>query len=136
MSLIQDPPVRRVVLHVITGLRTGGAEKMLCRLLSVLDRRHWNPVVISLTDGSEPEAWLREQGIPVYCLGMRPGRLPSPVLCARLIRLVRRIQPDLIHGWMYHANLAAGLAGYFLRSGTPVIWSIHHSIGVLPAEKK
>jgi glycosyltransferase involved in cell wall biosynthesis len=130
---------RRVVLHVITGLHTGGAERMLCQLLSAMDRKDWEPVVISLTDGGRPEAWLREQGIAVYCLGMRAGSLPGPGLLRKLIRLAKTIRPDLIQGWMYHGNLAAQFVARFVPVGAPsrqkgmrrvpVIWSIHHSIG-------
>jgi glycosyltransferase involved in cell wall biosynthesis len=132
-------PGRRVVLHMITGLHTGGAEMMLCQLLSSMDRRRWEPVVLSLTDGSRPEACLREQGIPVYNLGMPRGKIPSPAVAIKLIRLVHRIRPDLIHGWMYHGNLAAQLANFFLFRRARVLWSIHHSIGstgALSAEKK
>ena len=131
-----DARKRQVVLHVITGLRTGGAERMLCQLLSAMDRQRWDPVVISLTDGSSPETWLREQGIPVYCLGMQPGRLPSFAVLRKLIRLVRQIRPALIQGWMYHGNLAAQFANFFLSPRAAVLWSIHHSIGELAAEKK
>lgn len=144
---------RRVVLHVITGLRTGGAERMLCQLLSAMDREHWEPVVISLTDGSEPEARLREMGITVHCLGMRAGRLPGPAVLRKLIRIAKKIRPDLIQGWMYHGNLAAQFVSRFGHKGmrfggvgqapgrkgisrVPVIWSIHHSIGSLAKEKK
>jgi glycosyltransferase involved in cell wall biosynthesis len=127
---------KRTVLHVITGLHTGGAERMLCQLLSAMDRQRWEPVVLSLTDGSGPEAWLRGQGIPVYNLGMPPGKLPSPALWIELIRIVRHIRPDLIHGWMYHGNLAAQLANLFLFPRAPVVWSIHHSIDALSEEKK
>ena len=133
------PTDNKVVLHVITGLRTGGAERMLCQLLSAMDRQCWEPVVLSLTDGSGPEAWLREQGIPVHSLGMPPGKLPSPAQWIELIRIVRRVRPDLIHGWMYHGNLAAQLANLFLFPRARVLWSIHHSIGstgALSAEKK
>ncbi len=127
---------KQVVLHVITGLRTGGAERMLCQLLSVMDRRRWDPVVISLTDSGSPGAGLREQGIPVYCLGMHPGRLPSFAVMRKLIRLVRKIRPALIQGWMYHGNLAAQFANFFLSPRAAVLLSIHHSIGELAAEKK
>lgn len=132
----KEASARQIVLHLITGLHTGGAEMMLCRLLSALDRRRWDPVVISLTDGSGPEVWLREQGIPVVSLGMRAGHLPGPAMVMRLTRLVRRIRPDLIQGWMYHGNLAALYAGRRLSRRVPVIWSIHHSIGSLEVEKK
>jgi glycosyltransferase involved in cell wall biosynthesis len=67
---------------------------------------------------------------------MHPGKIPAPVFWWRLISLVRRIRPDLIHGWMYHGNLAAQFARRFIRPRIPVLWSIHHSIGELSAEKK
>ena len=124
------------VLHIITGLRTGGAERMLCELLSAMDRQRWDPVVLSLTDGSGPEAALREMGIPVYKLGMRPGSVPLPGLLIRLVRMTRKVKPDLIQGWMYHGNLAASFVRLFLPSGTPVIWNIQHSLHKLEAEKK
>jgi glycosyltransferase involved in cell wall biosynthesis len=124
----------RIVLYVITGLHTGGAERMLGQLLMALDRR-WAPVVISLSDGGRPEDSIKAMGIPVHSLGLRAGRLPGPVSAWRLIRLVRKIRPDLIQGWMYHGNLAAQFANIFLPRRVPVIWGIHHSIGSLEAEK-
>jgi glycosyltransferase involved in cell wall biosynthesis len=36
---------------------------------------------------------------------------------------------------MYHGNLAAQFGAFFLWPRPPVLWSIHHSINALPAEK-
>ncbi len=132
---------RKVVLYVITGLHTGGAERMLVQLLKGLDQQ-WAPVVISLSDGSGPEDSIRSLGIPVHSLGLRTGRLPGPAAAMKLIRLVRRIRPDLIQGWMYHGNLAAQFANFFLprrrREGkrVPLIWGIHHSIGFAEGQRR
>ena len=38
------------VVHVITGLNTGGAEMMLYKLISAMDRAVFDCEVISLTD--------------------------------------------------------------------------------------
>jgi glycosyltransferase involved in cell wall biosynthesis len=111
---------------------------MLCRLLATLDRQRWEPVVVSLTDGSQPEEWLRAQGITVYTLGLRAGKLPSVAGFLRMLRLVRRHRPNLIQGWMYHGNLAAQLVKMVLYPfrRVAVIWSIHHSPGTMAGEKK
>jgi glycosyltransferase involved in cell wall biosynthesis len=121
------------VLHIIAGLETGGAEIMLCNLLSRMSAdRH---AVLSLSGDGALGARLREQGITVYHLGIKPGSLPSPREMGRLIRLLRGIRPRIIQGWMYHGNLAASFARPWLRGKPPVIWGIHHSIGHLEKEK-
>ena len=64
-------------------------------------------------------------GVGVRALGM--GRtVPSPLMIFSLARMIRESQPDIVHAWMYHANLLAGLAAKFARS-PPVIWGIRQS---------
>ena len=46
-------PLTIRIACVITGLSTGGAELMLLRLLEHLDRRRFEPYVISLTDAGD-----------------------------------------------------------------------------------
>lgn len=97
------------VLHVITGLQTGGAERLLERL--VLARR--DPairfqVVALLPRGAVAER-LADAGIPVIPLGMRRG-FPDPRAVFRLARLIRTLRPDVVQSWLYHADLIATLA--------------------------
>ena len=94
------------VVHVITGLAVGGAEAMLVKLLARMDRKRFDPVVVSLMSGGPNRDVIAELGIPIHELGMRPG-LPDPIVLSRLACLARRLRPDLIQGWMYHGNLAA-----------------------------
>ncbi len=123
-----------VILYVITGLSTGGAEMMLYKLLSNIDRNRFTPVVVSLIDRGTFGDRIEDLGIPVYTIGMKRG-MPTPAAIVRLIRTVRQLKPDLIQGWMYHGNLAAQLARVFLSPKNPVLWSIHYSIDSLASEK-
>lgn len=123
------------IIHLITGLSTGGAEMMLYKLLSATDRTRFDPIVVSLMDRGTLGERLEALGLPVYTVGMVPG---CPTLAAlwRLIRLVRRLQPDLIQGWMYHGNLAALFASGFSPGRIPVLWNIRQSLYDIKTEKR
>lgn len=123
------------IIYVITGLSTGGAEIMLYKLLSRMNRERFSPVVLSLINRGTIGERIESLGIPVHTIGMKPGMLPTPVAAWRLIYTVRQLKPDLIQGWMYHGNLAAQFASSFSQK-IPVLWGIHHSISLLNSEKK
>lgn len=113
-------PIR--VVHIITGLEVGGAEKMLCRLAASFDRRDIESTVISLTDPGALGAEIEQHGVPLISLGMRPGRFNLGHLLA-LRRTLRRLAPDIVQTWLYHADFAGLLAARF--AGVPaVLWNI------------
>lgn len=118
------------ILHVITGLNTGGAEMMLAKLLDRLRRNDIENVVISLTDGGPLAQYITAMGITVTPLGMPRGGLSVRGLL-RLVETVRRHKPDIIQAWMYHANLLTGIATPLTgrpSSGRPsLIWNIRQS---------
>ena len=122
------------VLHVITGLSSGGAERALYNILAGGLAKQFDSVVVSLRDGGVYASRLRALGVPVYELGMRSG-LPGPATIARLRALVRQHRPDLIQGWMYHGNLAASLAAILAPGQPAVAWNVRHSLYQLSAEK-
>ncbi|MBE7187701.1 glycosyltransferase [Jatrophihabitans endophyticus] len=109
------------VVHVITTLTTGGAERQV-ELLAAASRH--DVAVVSLYTGGVVEDALRARGIPVHVLGMDGWRKAAAVL--RLARLLRRLQPDVVHVHLLSAQLwgipAARLAG------VPVVVSTEHSI--------
>ncbi len=122
------------LLFIITGLSTGGAEMMLYKLLSRINRDRFCPTVVSMIEGGVFVERFRALNITVFDLGMQPGVFKPPALIG-LTKLLNQIQPDLIQGWMYHANLIAQLANFFSADKVPVFWSIHHSVDSLRAEK-
>lgn len=113
------------IVHVITGLETGGAEVMLLRLLQQADRAEVEPSVVSLTTIGPTGRLIEELGIPVLALTMRPNR-PDVRALLRLTRVLKRQSPDVVHTWLYHANLVGGIAAK-LAGGIPVIWGIHQA---------
>ncbi|MEL6927019.1 MAG: glycosyltransferase [Cyanobacteria bacterium J06600_6] len=122
------------LLFLTTGLNSGGAEVMLLSILSTLDRDRFEPTVISLMDKGIYGSQIEQLDIPVYCVEMLAGK-PTLDSAKRLTQLIKQIEPDLIQGWMYHANLAAQLFNFFVNRKVPVLWSIHHSLHEISAEK-
>lgn len=115
------------VLHLITTLDRGGAQTMLVRLLTHMDRSRFAPVVVTLIDGGSCAAALMAAGIPVHGLGMRRqlGMRRAAVSLAallRLRRLIRSEQPALLESWLYHADLMALAAS--LLTGVPIVWNL------------
>jgi len=123
------------IIHIITGLSTGGAEMMLYKLLSVTDRKLFNPIVISLMDCGPIGSRIKALGVPVYNVGISKNLL-LPIRLCRFIKLVSKFQPNLIQGWMYHANLAALLASWFIPRKVPILWNIRHTPYKLKDEKR
>ena len=101
-----DRPVP--VALVITDLDRGGAERALVALATGLDRDRWTPAVVCLGPEASLAAPLREAGIGAACLGV-DRTMPLRGI-ARLARALRRIRPELIQSFLFHANVAARLA--------------------------
>lgn len=113
------------VVFIVTCLPVGGAEMALYRLLSQFDGSI-KPHVISLQKVDEVGEMIRKLDIPVDALGMVPGR-PNPLAVFDLARRLRRIKPDLVQTWMYHADLLGGIAAKLALPGCPVVWSVRHN---------
>ena len=113
------------LLHLITDLHVGGAEMMLYKLLSNMNREVFEVEVVSLTDIGPVGIKIRELGVPVRALGIRK-KAPNPFKLWQFARQLRQSPPHCIQTWMYHADLAGGLAS--VPAGRiPVIWGIRHS---------
>lgn len=122
------------VLNFITGLNIGGAEMMLARYARSLLPTAFNPQVLSLMAPGAVAAQLVRDGISIRTLGMQQSRVGIAAV-PRLRQTVFQTNADLLHGWMYHGNLAASLGGLLDRR-QPVVWSIHHSIDDILMEKR
>jgi glycosyltransferase involved in cell wall biosynthesis len=131
----QSPPPFRV-LHVIGSLGMGGANKMLVKLLKCSDRRLFSPTVMTITGRSDLDEDVEKLGIRIINLGVSRGRIPGPGHLTNMIKEVRRLQPELIQGWVYHGNLAASFVARFLKPSPPVIWNIRQSLYDIDDEKR
>src|SRR5271155_3431460 len=118
------------ILHLITGLQTGGAEGMLARLVTRTERTRFPSVVVSMTDTGTIGPMIAAAGIPVEALGIRPGAI-DPRGLTRFISLLRRYRPDIVQTWLYHADLLGLIAGQ-LGYAPRLAWNIRCSDMVGP----
>ncbi len=122
------------ILHVVTGLATGGAERALYNILAGSFAERFDTAVVSLRDEGTMGSLITALGVPVYAMKMNSCALGANAI-ADLYRIARSFRPDLIQGWMYHGNLAASFAGWTGSKSPMVAWNIRHSLYDLKAEK-
>ena len=116
------------LLHVISNLDVGGAERMLTQLTTAPGGWAEETVVVSLLPGGFHADILRRAGVRVVELNFRT---PMGVLSGirTLVREIRDFRPAVVQGWMYHGDLLGwlGLALSGRRRQTGLIWSIRCS---------
>lgn len=122
------------VRHIITGLQMGGAEHALLKLLSGEAALREGARVLSLRDLGVLGPQIQRLGVPVEAVGIH-GSLPSPAAMRRLRTMVARHPAPVLHGWMYHGNLAALFAAGAVHPRPRVIWNVQHSVYSLGSEK-
>lgn len=120
------------VLHVITGLGRGGAPTMLYRLVEALSPKSgYAHEIVSLLEKDRFDHDFDRLGVPLHALDIRHPTLAAGAIM-RLRRLVKDADPDVVQGWMYHANVAAALSA---PGRAPVVWDVQHSLHDLKRER-
>jgi glycosyltransferase involved in cell wall biosynthesis len=110
------------IVHLITGLETGGAEHMLARLAIAMHHDRHRSVVVSMTGPGAVGPPLASAGIELYSLGLRRG-FPDPRGVTRLARILRQVRPGILQTWLYHADLC-GLIARQLAPDCRLFWNI------------
>ena len=116
-ALAGSPPTLKVFC-VINGLGPGGAERSLAELLphyleAGIDVRF---VCLRHRDIGSEEA-VRALGCQIEFIGVKLGRA-----IWRLRRLIRRVQPDVVHTTLFEADLVGRVAA--AGTGVPVLTSL------------
>jgi glycosyltransferase involved in cell wall biosynthesis/ribosomal protein S18 acetylase RimI-like enzyme len=109
------------VVYLITGLYVGGAEKLLLHHVRCLDRRRFEPLVVTLRGGDLVEEF-SAAGVRVVDLAMRSALDIGAVL--RLRALIQRERPQILHTHLFHADLLGRLVGAWCRVPA-VITTLH-----------
>jgi glycosyltransferase involved in cell wall biosynthesis len=100
MPISPSTPIKVVLL--IPTLDRSGAEKQLTLLATGLPRDRFDVHVVALTRGGPYAAVLHEHGIPLTVLHKRLKF--DPLALWKLRQLLRRLQPDILHTWLFAAN--------------------------------
>lgn len=111
--------------YIVSGLNVGGAEMMLYKLLSRIDRTRFEPQVLSMSTTGPMGQKIASLGVKVTPLDFRPGK-PNLFRIGLLAARLRRERPDILQTWMYHADLIGGLAAR-MATGPHVVWGIRSS---------
>ena len=113
------------VLELTTTLEVGGTERMLSYLARGLDAAKFNVTVACLKHGGPIADELSRAGVSVVSLRMK-SKLDYAV-AFRLYRLLRERRIDILHSYLFHANLLSRIVGRLAR--VPVIISSERTMG-------
>lgn len=122
------------VLHLITDLNVGGAERSLQFLLMNSDINKFEMKVISVLPEGVISRELQAAGVEVINLSVTsPLKLifKIPVLIKNTVEF----NPDIMHGWMYHGALLAWILNKLILKRACQVWGIRHSLHEYLEEK-
>ncbi len=110
----------RSVLLVSRNLRGAGSQRMVVLLATHLDRRRFRPALVLFSRRGEFLARVPPD-VPLHDLG-EGGRVTMALSVARLRRLVRTLEPDLVVTFQKYPSLAAlGVARSLARPPRVVV---------------
>lgn len=101
------------ILHVITGLEVGGAEKLLVDFIAESKIRNIDTSVIFFNDGPNRQI-LESQGIKVIQIKGLFFKY-DPFFIFRLAYQIKKISPTVVHSWLFSANFLTSLICKILR---------------------
>lgn len=114
------------ILYLVVGLGIGGTEIQLLELLKKLNREKYNPTVCSIKEKGVLADDIERIGIKIESLSIR-NRFNFLAL-PRLVRILRREGIDILHTFLFWANILGRLAGRITR--VPIIVSGEEGINL------
>jgi len=120
------PEKRYKIIHVITTLGLGGAERLVLDLMRFRDRENFDFEVISMVRGGELERDFQDCGIGIKVL-RKKTKLGLGIFM-QLHAYFKETKPDVVHTHLFGADLWAGLAAHFAR--VPVIVKTEHNVNL------
>jgi glycosyltransferase involved in cell wall biosynthesis len=113
------------ILMLSTSMGMGGADQQILTLAQGMRARGHEVRIITLVPLGQIGEEAAREGIPTESLGMR--RSPADLgRLARLVRIIRGWNPDVLHSHLVHANLLAGVLRPLVR--VPALIATIHSI--------
>jgi len=109
------------VLHVLPSLGVGGMELALSRIINGMDPAIFEHSIVCLRGSSKIGDYLNRP-VNIYCMKAKPNELGLPV---KLLKLIRAINPSLIHARNWSAWPEVTFARLFHKHRIPVIFSFH-----------
>lgn len=109
------------VVFLARSLDPGGAERQLVVLAKGLQARGYDVTIVLFYGGGLFEEFLSDSSVRLIILGKK-GRWDFGFFL-RLLRVLRTVRPDVIHGYLSTANIFATVAGRFVPYAK-VVWGV------------
>lgn len=115
------------ILHVITSLDVGGAEKALYLLIKST-KSNIDHEVICLKAKGFFYTKLINLGIKVHVLNMRPKRF-NLLKQFEFFTLIKKTNYNILQSWLYHSDLICSFYAFFLekKKRENIIWTVHNN---------
>ena len=115
------------ILHVITSLDVGGAEKALYLLIKNTKNTTDHEVICLKSKGYFYKK-LVKLGVKVHILNMYPKRF-NLLKQFKFYNLIKKIDYNILQTWLYHSDLISSFYSLFLhkRKRENIIWTIHNN---------
>ena len=110
--MVEKKKIPLKTLFILPSLDAGGAERVMISLMNGMDRKKYEPALLSIRRDGPLKAIL-DPTIPFYTRDRKPTRLIFPFLFS-LYRKIRRIKPDIIIATMPLANFSILILKPFL----------------------
>lgn len=120
----KDPRKTRVVF-LIRSLFFGGAERQLLTLVKGMNKAAFDISILCFYNGGELEAEFLKAGIPIISLG-KSGRWDIFPFFSKLFRILRDLQPEILHSYLSMSNILAVIAKG-MAGKVKVIYGVRHA---------
>ena len=110
------------VLHIISSLGQGGAERQLVELVKY-NKSH---AICQLMPGGVYEKELKKKNIIIFDLKLRKNVFAIFGLY-RLYKIIKYYKPDIINTWMYHSCFLEAVLRKITFNNIPLIWGLRCS---------
>ena len=108
------------IVHIISGLKIGGAEQALLRLIIGSNKLEFNHIVISLSGEGELCQLFINANIDLRIINFKKKPVSSFFV---LIKIIAQTKPDIVQTWLYHADLIGGITAK-IAGVKHIIWGI------------
>ena len=112
-------------LFLCQNLGVGGAEELILGASSALPAVGVETGVVALTRRGPIADEIEAAGVPVHLVAGEPGPR-DPAAFVRLVRLLQREQPDVVHTFLIVAGIYGRLAAF--AAGVPLVLAAEQNV--------
>ncbi len=123
--------IRLCVVLVIDDLEFGGAQRQVVEVANNMDPARFDVHVCTLSDYVPLGSQLRDSATKLHTI-VKKHKMDFGVVL-RLARMVRTLHADIVHSYLFSADIASRMAGRL--AGTPVVIGSERNTDYLPKKR-